>query len=307
MKKIVCILTAALCLSLLGGCAQMLPANAMLDTKGAQTAQAASATEGAQAATGVTAEEAKKSALTHAGVAEGDTSRMRVKEDREDGAMVFDVEFTAGDTEYEYEISAATGEVLSMDIDTRKGGSAPQKPVADAKTPPEDNAVKKPGDGSQPAAGTANDIGEDAAKAAALSHAGLAEADVIFGKCSLTNAKNNARYKLKFFAGNAEYEYKIDAATGAVLEYEKDSISGKPGAGHQVDATAYVGEDAAKKAALAYAGCTEEQAERLRMEFDYEKGCAEYEVEWYVGNMEYSCEVDASTGEILSFESEIDD
>ncbi len=46
--------------------------------------------------------------------------------------------------------------------------------------------------------------------------------------------------------------------------------------------------------------------ESLKVEFDYDDGRVKYEVKWNVGRMEYSCDVDAYTGQILSFEKELD-
>lgn len=46
--------------------------------------------------------------------------------------------------------------------------------------------------------------------------------------------------------------------------------------------------------------------QRLKMELDHDDGRAKYEVEWHVGQVEYSCDVDAYTGEILSYEEEPD-
>ena len=44
----------------------------------------------------------------------------------------------------------------------------------------------------------------------------------------------------------------------------------------------------------------------MKIEMDYDHGHGEYEVEWNVGRTEYSCDVDADTGSILSLEKELD-
>ena len=41
--------------------------------------------------------------------------------------------------------------------------------------------------------------------------------------------------------------------------------------------------------------------------FDYEHGTAVYEIEWKVGRTEYSYEINASTGEVVSYEMDYDD
>lgn len=322
MRKTIQLFAIILCLSLLCGCARIMPAQAMLQTKDMQAANAANTADAASAGE-ITAEDAKAAALQSAGFTEAEVSRLRVTKDKEHGVKVYEVQFRAGDTEYEYEISAATGEVLAADVDTEKGvhiipgapkkegkqekNNAPQQPAKPEKAPSKpESAPAKPGNAPKEATGAdAGYIDEAAAKAAALAHAGLQEADVVFGKTGLRERNGaTAYYKLHFFAGDAEYEYKIDAKTGAVLEFEKEAIAGKPGT---TVAGTYVGEDAAVKAALSYAGCAQSDTTGLTVSFDFEKGRAEYEVEWYVARMEYACDVDAVTGKILSFESEMDD
>ena len=56
-------------------------------------------------------------ALESAGLTEGETSRIRVRLDREKGRRVYEVELRSGRTEYEFEIDAATGAVLERDAD----------------------------------------------------------------------------------------------------------------------------------------------------------------------------------------------
>ncbi len=77
----------------------------------------AQATEIALDHAGVTQEEAQTIALNHAGVSLEDAVIYRVKADVEDGRAIYDVEFSVGTTEYDYEIAQDTGEVLSHDAD----------------------------------------------------------------------------------------------------------------------------------------------------------------------------------------------
>lgn len=65
----------------------------------------------------ITEEQAKKTALEHAGVSESDARGLRAELDRDDGALHYDVEFTSGTTEYDYDIHAETGEIISHDRD----------------------------------------------------------------------------------------------------------------------------------------------------------------------------------------------
>lgn len=60
---------------------------------------------------------AKEIALGHAGVSSGDAVWRQCKPDYEDGARVYELEFTAGGYEYEYEIDAASGTVLDFECE----------------------------------------------------------------------------------------------------------------------------------------------------------------------------------------------
>ena len=62
-------------------------------------------------------EKAKTLALSSAGLSESQVTKMKVKLDREDGRMVYEVEFDKGQMEYEYEIDAVSGAILSSDVE----------------------------------------------------------------------------------------------------------------------------------------------------------------------------------------------
>ena len=63
----------------------------------------------------------------------------------------------------------------------------------------------------------------------------------------------------------------------------------------------------AEKIALEHAGFTADQVQRLRTELDYDRGKAEYEVDFHVDRWEYDYEIDAETGKILSWDKDLDD
>ncbi len=66
---------------------------------------------------GITEAEAQAIALEHAGLTEADISRLEVRKDFDDGRQEYDVEFHVEYLEYEYEIDAVTGKILSFDKD----------------------------------------------------------------------------------------------------------------------------------------------------------------------------------------------
>lgn len=60
---------------------------------------------------------AKKIALTKAGLTEQDGTWRKEKRDRENGIIVYELEFISGKTEYEFEIAAKDGKILEYQQD----------------------------------------------------------------------------------------------------------------------------------------------------------------------------------------------
>lgn len=130
------------------------------------------------------------------------TLDLRVRLDRDEDGVHYDVEFYCGGYEFEYEIDAYTGAVLDWDTDDR----------------PVPAAVES----QKPAAAASGDVGEAAARVAALAHAGVREADAFDWETERDREDGRLEYEIGFKAAGWEYSYTIDGATGAVLEYEKD-------------------------------------------------------------------------------------
>lgn len=64
---------------------------------------------------GITAKDAKDAALSHAGLSESQISDVEIDLDRDNGKLIYEVDFNSGNTEYDYDIDAETGEVISAD------------------------------------------------------------------------------------------------------------------------------------------------------------------------------------------------
>lgn len=62
----------------------------------------------------------------------------------------------------------------------------------------------------------------EAAQEAAFKHAGVKASDVRMKKCKLDREHGKMVYEVEFYVGNMEYEYDIDANSGAVLKFEKE-------------------------------------------------------------------------------------
>lgn len=144
----------------------------------------------------------------------------------------------------------------------------------------------------------------DAAKAAALADAGLAESDVTFTKEKLDWDDGIAVYDIEFLTADTEYDYEIDAATGAVLDKSAELLRPNESQGQAMDAS--IGVESAKEIAAAHAGLSKEEVFFTKAELELEHGRSEYEIEFYHDRIEYEYTIDAATGAILEYKSEYD-
>lgn len=120
---------------------------------------------------------------------------------------------------FEYKIDAYTGAVLEGTPDILQDAqAAPQQPAVQALTPaPQESAPAPQEQVPQPSDGL---IGEEAAKSAAFTHAGISAPTAV--RCQLDWEDGRQVYEIEFWAGGMEYDYEIDAAAGTVLKAEQD-------------------------------------------------------------------------------------
>ena len=117
----------------------------------------------------------------------------------------YEVEITSqGGEEFEYKIDAYTGKVLSGQKDLLTVVSTP-------------NETTKPTTSE-----TVQDIGYAKAKSIALNHAGVSENTAYDMDVELDDEDGTFVYEVEFKSGNMEYDYEIDAATGAILKHETE-------------------------------------------------------------------------------------
>ena len=152
---------------------------------------------------GVTLEQAKQTALQHAGKTASQVQFVKTQQDWEHGRQVYEIEFIVsggtGYTEYDYEIDAATGKIVSYDYDAESYAPPAQSTNSGVK------------------------VTEATAKKTALSRvSGATEKDIYEWKLDYDDGRTE--YEGKIIYGGMEYEFTINAATGAVTEWEAESV-----------------------------------------------------------------------------------
>ena len=164
----------------------------------ASPSPSAGQTTGGQAAA-VTEEQARETALSHAGLTADQVTFVRSELDRDDGRLMYDVEFYTSDyKEYDYEIDAATGEILSYDYDAE-------------------------GYSYQPNATPGTAITAEQARAIALAEVpGAAESDIYEFETDRDDGR--LEYEGKIIYNSTEYEFTIDGYSGAIRSWESEPL-----------------------------------------------------------------------------------
>ena len=225
-------------------------------------------------------EKAKSIALNHAGVTSSTAKFVKVERDRDDGRLLYEVEFYAGNKEYDYEILASDGTILSYDADI-EGYRIPSS------------------------TSTGTDIGAEKAKEIALQHAGVSASNAVFVKAEREYDDGRLTYDVDFYAGNKEYDYEILAADGTILSYDAD-IEGYRIPSSTSTSSTDIGAEKAKKIALQHAGVSASNAVFVKAERERDDGRLTYDVDFYAGNKEYDYEILAADGTILSYDADIE-
>ncbi|MDY2820446.1 MAG: PepSY domain-containing protein [Hominisplanchenecus sp.] len=137
--------------------------------------------------------DAVAAALAHAQVSESDVTAYCVKRGIEDGVEIYDVEFYVGSQEYDYEIRISDGSILEADYEIENDFRITEKGKEGEITPKE-----------------AEKIALDKVPGAGMIHM---ERKVDDGRVV---------YEGDIYHEHREYEFKIDASTGEMIEWKQD-------------------------------------------------------------------------------------
>ena len=160
------------------------------------TAPAQTNTPNTGSATGAVDEaKAQEIALAHAGVKAADATITKSKLDYDDGRQIYEIEWYANGAKYDYEIAVATGEIVNSGYEAK----------------------------TVVGTGSSATVSEATAKQTALARvSGATEKDIYEWKLDYDDGRQE--YEGKIIYGGMEYEFTINAATGAVTEWDAESV-----------------------------------------------------------------------------------
>ena len=148
-------------------------------------------------------------------------------------------------------------------------------------------------------------IGLEAAKEAALKYAGVSASDATFVEAEYDYDDGRMVYEVEFHVKGTEYDYEIDAQTGEVVKYKTEQNGANTGSSGSTNTSSFIGESAAKQAALSHAGVSESSTKYCNAWLEYDDGRAEcYEVEFMAGNTRYEYKIALTSATVLESERE---
>ena len=147
----------------------------------------------------------------YAGTTALDSVTAEVDPELDESPAHYEVELHTAWGEFEYLVDAYAGKVLSgqKDLLTAFAQNAAPQPAQPSEQKPAPSEATK-------------DIGYAKAKSIALDHAGVREAQAYDMDIELDDEDGRLIYEVEFKSGNMEYDYEIDAATGAILKHEAE-------------------------------------------------------------------------------------
>lgn len=249
----------------------------------------------------VSLDTAKKTALTDAGLSEAAVTFTDQKLDRDDGRMMYEIDFYTSDTKYEYEINAKTGDIFSKSKEAlpATGNVVTSLPATAEPNPPQTESTTS---------AVSSQISIEEAKNIALADAGVSSSAATFTKSKLDIDDGVYVYDIEFYTSDREYDYEINRDTGAVRSKSSESFNNGTSQGTiNGDLSAYISLDEVKTIAVNKAGVSISNVTFKKAKMDHDDGRMVYEMEFYSGRTEYECEIDASTGTVLDFDFDYGD
>ena len=252
-------------------------------------------------------------------IVDANVSSLHSHLERDQGRYVYDVEFHVGDIEYEYEILAQDGSILEKRIDNeaRNNGTlsntfSGQRDLSSSG----ENAKGKTEDQNVPSEGSSGIVersDQDSSSGIVESSDQDSSSGIVEGAdqgASDETASSDHGRAENALSKTEQTDDSQKADASVTNHQEKHTVSGEL-TKKKTAAGDYIGVERAKQIALDDAGFSENEVifstAKFEKDDDDDDEAPEYEIEFFKGNVEYEYDIDALTGKILDFSSEIDD
>ena len=151
-------------------------------------------------------DKAREIALEDAGLKEKEITLIKSEYEMDDGREQYDVEFLKGNQEYDYDIDANTGEIISRDQEIEDDFIVTKKSIKAVAG----KSAKK------------GEISKEEALRIAREHAGVSEKDISYSKVEADYDDGVPVYDVEFHVGRKEYSCDVNRKTGAVTDFETE-------------------------------------------------------------------------------------
>lgn len=129
-------------------------------------------------------------AYNHAGVSADSVTYCKVEMEQKKSGLIYEIEFIAGSADYEYEIDAATGNIIEGECEEAQSHNDASKGF----------------------------IGTEKAKEIAFSTKGIKPSEVSVVDVELGREDGMIIYEVEFHHNGKKYEVEIDAISGAIVD-----------------------------------------------------------------------------------------
>ena len=241
--------------------------------------------------TSIGADKASLFAFADAGVDPVSARNVQSEFEFENGRFIYEVDFISDETKYDYWIQASDGTVIKKNVkilnQNNTNKDAEVIPTTDA------SAVTIPD-----AADTAND---DAA--AAVPEAPSDDADTAYDDASAAVPEVPSDADVSPLS-----EPSADVPDAPVIDLGPADEPAEAFLNPQKngEGSGFIGIDRAKEIALNHAGKSSSSVSFSKVKLDDDDGEVVYEIEFYIGSIEYDYEIDAYSGTILEYEIDND-
>lgn len=154
-------------------------------------------------------------------------------------------------------------------------------------------------------------IGKDKALDIAVKAFGnTTSAQISYSEVDAELDETPAHYEVEIITQSGEeFEYKIDAYTGVILETKREAADGTetPSGDSSFPTLGSINYAKVKAIVLKYLGISENNVYDMNIKLEFEDGTLVYEVEFKSDHIEYSFKINAATGVVLEYEAERDD